>query len=168
MHALIRKARWSIGTVWSLSWFELYLEIFRHHHVTQSLLLSPMSWWGGASGQPRPGTWLLTVLTCSALAPPLFAVLVVARRSAFGEGDRSRDGERREPGFPFARTSAVVGAMLCVVATLNQVIRHPPIEFDLTLRTGNGGFIVLGALLLAAPAVSRLTAVRSQSLRNRA
>lgn len=41
---------------------------------------------------------------------------------------------------------------------LNQLIRRPPLTVDLTLRTGNGGFVVLGAALAAAgltPALAR-------------
>jgi hypothetical protein len=96
-----------MGVVWVFGWFELYLEIYRHHHVTWPFLLNPQAWWAAAaSGPSRPGGWLLTVLTCSALTPPLF------------------------------------GARFLV--GLNQLIRRPPMELDLTLQRGNGGFFVLG------------------------
>lgn len=146
MHDRLRKARWLVGVAWVMSWFELYLEIYRHHHVTRSLLLHPGSWWeAGQIGQPRPGGWLLTVLVSSALLPLLFLVLLASqfvwRRRA------THVASTDHAAFPFAVVSAVIGVALGGLATVNQLIRHPPIEVDLTLRAGNGGFIVLGAVL---------------------
>lgn len=34
MKRAIRTTRWVAGVVWFLSWFELYLEVYRYHHVT--------------------------------------------------------------------------------------------------------------------------------------
>jgi hypothetical protein len=41
------------------------------------------------------------------------------------------------------------GLVLCAAGAINQAIRRPPIVVDLTLRTGNGGFVVLGVVLTA-------------------
>jgi hypothetical protein len=40
--------------------------------------------------------------------------------------------------------------VLCVLGTINQLIGHAPVDVDLTLRKGNGGFITLGAALALA------------------
>jgi hypothetical protein len=130
-----------VGVAWFLGWFELYLEIFRYHHVTPATLVHPASWLSDGGRGSRPGSWLELVLLCSSLAPPLFAVLRIAS---------PRPPSRLEPRFPFAVAVAIFGALLCVLGTLNQVIRQPPLEIDLTLRAGNGGFVALGLLLLAA------------------
>jgi hypothetical protein len=50
--------------------------------------------------------------------------------------------------------AGVVGLGLCVVSALNQALRRPPLTVDLTLRTGNGGFIVLGAVLGAGALIA--------------
>jgi hypothetical protein len=146
MRGAIRKLQWIAGVIWALSWFELYLEIYRHHHVTATLLLDPASWFGGTGSQARPGGWLQTVLVCSSLAPPLFLALLSWNRAHHtGAGDLT-DGARNAP-FPLGLAAMAFGVMLCALATINQLIWRPPLDVDLTLRKGNGGFIVLGAVV---------------------
>ena len=48
-----------------------------------------------------------------------------------------------------ARALAILGLIMVVVGSLNQIIRQPPIVVDLTMREGNGGFVVLGTALFA-------------------
>jgi hypothetical protein len=140
MRLTIRDARWFAGAIWFLSWFELYLEIYRHHHVTLFFLPSPPL--SASTVGSHPGAWLRTVLVCSALAPPLFASLLLWARLRQAR-DASAPRRLGRP-FPTAMAAMLFGCTLLVLGTLNQVIRRPPIDVDLTLRTGNGGFIVLG------------------------
>ena len=139
MQDLIQKARWLIGVAWTLSWFQLYLEIYRYHHVTASLVRDlPAS--RGIGATARPGVWLLSVLACSALAPPLFAALLL--------WTRFRHEDSSDTPLPTPMTLTAFGILLCVLAAINQLIRHPPIDVDLTLRRGNGGFVILGVVLV--------------------
>ena len=73
----LRKAIWASGILWVLSWSALYLEIYRWHHVTPSLHLSPPAPPPGTDIQARPGEFLIAVLGSSALAPAVFVVLLV-------------------------------------------------------------------------------------------
>ncbi len=149
MRDVMRRAQWLAGVVWVLSWFELYLEIYRHHHLTPSFHFNPPLSSSGSSVQARPGDWLLAVLSCSALAPPLFALSLIWRRLQRGRSSGLAPA-RIDARFPMARVAMTSGIMLSVLGTVNQLIRRPPIQVDLTLRTGNGGFIVLGAALAMA------------------
>jgi hypothetical protein len=142
MRHVIRNARWLVAVVWILSWFELYLEIYRYHHVAPSLLLKPASWYTG-SMHSRPGGWLRAVLTCSALAPPLYVFLLLGGRFQRRYGNDSRRARPDMP-FPVARAAMAFGFMLCALGTINQLVRNPPMDVDLTMRKGNGGFIVIG------------------------
>ncbi|HEY2378133.1 MAG TPA: hypothetical protein VGH98_19310 [Gemmatimonadaceae bacterium] len=51
--------------------------------------------------------------------------------------------------------SLASGVALIVLAVINQIIRRPPIVVDLTFRTGNGGFVVVGLALAIIGAVLR-------------
>jgi hypothetical protein len=73
----LRKALWASGILWLLSWFALYLEIYRWHHVTPSLHLSPPPPPPGTDIQALPGEFLIAVLGSSALAPVVFVALLV-------------------------------------------------------------------------------------------
>ena len=44
---------------------------------------------------------------------------------------------------------AMLGLSMVVLGMLNQILQQPPIIVDLTMREGNGGFVVLGTVLLA-------------------
>lgn len=137
-----------LGYLWFLSWFELYLEIFRHHHVTAALFLSPTTWILPAAGAARPGEWLRTVLACSILAPIGYIVAVVYERSYRIQG-HDADAHSTSRVLPVASAVTLFGGVLVVLALINQLIRRGPLTIDLTLRQGNVGFIILGASLAA-------------------
>ena len=150
---LMQKMRWLVAVAWCLSWFELYLEIYRYHHVSRSVLVNPASWFPGAGLQARPGGWLQAILVCSVLAPLLFAFLVFwskLHRSRLGDSAATRV----DASFPFGWAAAVFGLVLSVLGAVNQLIRRPPLNADLTLRKGNGGFIIVGMALLTAGLLS--------------
>ena len=152
MQRALRRAEWVAGVAWALSWFELYLEIYRYRHVAPpralEFLAPPLAVGAGA----QAGGWLRTVLACSALAPGLFVVLAVWRRARRSAARPATP----EPRFPLARAAGSFGLLLCATGALNQVIRRPPLAVDLTLRTGNGGFVVLGTALAAAGVAAEL------------
>jgi hypothetical protein len=50
---------------------------------------------------------------------------------------------------------AVFGLAFAALGAINQLIRHPPVSVDLTLRNGNGEFVVLGLTLAIAGVVLR-------------
>ncbi len=143
-----------LGYLWFLSWFELYLEVFRHHHVTAALLFHPTTWIFPAAVGARPGDWLRAVLACSTLAPIAYATAVVRGRSQRSQVPGA-DGRSKSQLFPVASAVTVFGSMLVVLALINQLIRRDPLTIDLTLRQGNGGFIILGASLAALGVVLR-------------
>jgi hypothetical protein len=139
----IRRAAWFAGVVWFLSWFELYLEIFRHHHVAVPGFVGV-----DPSVTGHAGGWVRTVLACSALAPAIFVALHLYRVT-LRRPSSSADSPPSPP-LPIARAVIGFGLFLCAAGVINQAIRQPPIVVDLTLRTGNGGFVVLGVALAAA------------------
>jgi hypothetical protein len=153
MKQLMRKATWMMGLVsgivWVLSWFALYLEIYRWRHVTPSLHL------GGPSMpdtviQASPGGFVLAVLRYSVLAPLLFVALLVWNglwRPNADVPQRKAFGIRALVALPLI----VSGLVVSVLGTINLLIHDPrgPIDFDLTMRHGNGGFIVNGMALAA-------------------
>lgn len=149
MHHAIRRAGWLVGVIWFLSWFELYLEVYRYHHVALPHIFGLPSPTLAVGAGAKPGGWLRSVMVCSALAPLLFVTVRLWRW-----WQRTRAGAaalaQPEPTFPMVPAVAVFGVALCVLGTINQLIRQPAIEVDLTLRKGNGGFIVLGMALVLA------------------
>jgi hypothetical protein len=132
MQRTIRRVGWLLGVAWFLSWFELYLEVFRHHHVAPPHVLGLASAPAAVPAGARAGGWLRTVLACAALAPPL---CVAVRVWSAWAGRGAPAG----PSFPIAWATAAFGLGLCELGTTNQLIWRPPLEVDLTLRTGNGG-----------------------------
>jgi hypothetical protein len=65
---------------WIVSWSCLGLEIFYWHHVTTTLRLNPPKVPPGHA-KPRPGRFLLSVLTGSAFAPVAFLAAAIAARA---------------------------------------------------------------------------------------
>src|SRR5215467_1933107 len=79
----------STGLLWLVSWFGLYLEVFRYHHVRLSYLGNVM--WPAASEGARPGAFVRSVVVCSILAPVAFLVaLILNRRRAALPSEHSR------------------------------------------------------------------------------
>lgn len=89
----------------------------------------------GGVASHRPGVFS----TCTAALRLSRSLEPVAPRRA---GDSVPTGT-----FPTGTAATVFGIVLCVSGTITQLIRRPPMDVDLTLRTGNGGFVVLGAAL---------------------
>ncbi|MDQ6828598.1 MAG: hypothetical protein M3081_07000 [Gemmatimonadota bacterium] len=143
----MRTIRRIAGIIWFLSWFELYLELFRFHHVAvpafaRALSASPAVVPGG-----HPGGWLRTDLVCAVVAPAMWLALSLAL--AVGGSHFEARAARRDPAFPLAYAMAGFGFALGVLGTINQLIWQPPFTVDLTLQSGNGGFILLGGVCLA-------------------
>jgi hypothetical protein len=133
--------------LWALSWLALYLEIVRYHHVSLTHL-GGILWTSG--GGVQPGIFVRAVVVCSVLAPLCAALLSVRNAQARGS----------IPRVALAPLILGVGALVAVLGAVNQLVRRPPLGFDLTLRTGNGGFIVIGLVLVAGALVA--TARRRQ------
>jgi hypothetical protein len=87
----MRLAKWLGGAVWLGSWYLMYLEITRWHHVKPSLAFNsdPLP---GTGIRPRPGQPLILLYIACAAAPlVVVAVLVmqIRARHAGGSGRRS-------------------------------------------------------------------------------
>jgi hypothetical protein len=143
--------------VWLLSWFALYLEIFRYHHVVPSRMFSVL--WPTADTAAKPGGFVRSVVACSLLAPLLLMLSILVR-----SGRRSADLRAAPTAVSsLAAAFAMLGLTMALLGALNQIIRKPPMAFDLTMREGNGGFFVIGAALFAAGAFFRYRATKEQS-----
>ena len=146
----LRSATWVVGVVWFLSWFTFYLEIYRYHHLAAPLIGGEAVDVGpGAS----PGAFLRTVVMSSVIAPLFFGLFLLWRWASSSPRSPAR---RPEPRFPITKAIVAFGAALCLLGVINQLVRRPPIEVDLTLRTGNGGFVVLGAAMVFIALFSRV------------
>jgi len=64
----MRAVRWIGGPVWAGSWYLMWLEITRWHHVTPSLAFNPGPVHEG-DVRPRPGRPLKVLYAVCALAP---------------------------------------------------------------------------------------------------
>jgi hypothetical protein len=136
--------------LWILGWFALYLEIFRWHHVNPSLRLSGWARLPDAPLHSRPGGFLVAVLTSSALAPPVFLALLVWMR-LWGSNVESPQHKEFAVRSQVALLLTASGIAVSLLGAANYFIHDPrqPIDFDLTMRHGNGGFIVNGVALAA-------------------
>jgi hypothetical protein len=133
-----------------LSWFTFYLEIYRYHHLAAPLIGGEAIGIGPGSS---PGAFLRTVVVSSVIAPLLFGLLLLWRRAS---SSRKSAARRPEPRFPITKAIVAFGAALCLLGVINQLVRRPPIELDLTLRTGNGGFVVIGAAMVFVALFARV------------
>src|SRR2546423_14960925 len=63
------------GLLWAASWWVIYLEIHRWHHMTPGLRLNPPP---TPSGYPpaKPGEFLIGAIVASVVAPVVCAVLL--------------------------------------------------------------------------------------------
>jgi hypothetical protein len=157
---MIQITQQTVGELWGFSWLELYLEIYRHHHVTLGFPGSRLA------PEIRPsshaGAWLLTDLATSALAPLLFGVLALLRNRRRTSAASATDVSSE---MTFAWTLITAGALLTLLGALNQAIQATPLEVDLTLRHGNGGFMVLGLAILSAGIGARRLSGSRRSMR---
>jgi hypothetical protein len=122
--------------LWVLAWFALYLEIVRYHHVALTRL-DDILW--PAAGGAQPGAFVRAVVVSSVFAPVCAALLWI--RTALSHGHLQ---------IALIPLLLGVGAPMVLLGAVNQLVRRPPWAFDPTLRTGNGGFIVIGLALVAA------------------
>ena len=68
------------GIVWIFSWYTIYLEIFRWHHMTKSLRFNPPPPPPGTDIEPRPGAPLIAVCLGSVAAPLVFLAATIIER----------------------------------------------------------------------------------------
>jgi hypothetical protein len=68
------------GIVWIFSWYTIYLEIFRWHHMTRTLRFNPPPPLPGTDIQPRPGAPLIAVCLGSVTAPLVFLTATMTGR----------------------------------------------------------------------------------------
>ena len=66
--------------VWVFSWYTIYLEIFRWHHMTRTLRFNPPPPLPGTDIQPRPGAPLIAVCLGSVTAPLVFLTATMIER----------------------------------------------------------------------------------------
>lgn len=145
------RLRWLAGVLWALSWFELYLEIFRFRHVALPWGRGPGAAAMAFGPNAHAGWWLRTDLVCAVAAPVMFVVLAMVHRRDGRVGGASFSAR---PFFP-TMTVAAAGGLIAALGLLNQLIWRPPFIVDLTLRRGNGGFVVIGvACIVVAAAVA--------------
>jgi hypothetical protein len=69
----MRLAKWLGGAVWIGSWYMMYLEITRWHHVKPSLAFNPGPPMPGTDIRPHPGQPLV-LLYIAGVAAPLLAI----------------------------------------------------------------------------------------------
>jgi hypothetical protein len=139
-----------VTVFWFLSWFALYLEVVRYQHLVLSRLgdvISPPT-----SEPVGPGGFVRTVVICSVVTPAASALAYGWYRgqTAIRRANNSNDS------LPWwTAMLAVFGVGVALLGAVNQVIRKPPMIVDVTLRTGNGGFVVFGVSLALAAVMWR-------------
>lgn len=74
----LRLATQIVGALWLLSWFVIFLEVFRWHHMTTSLRLNPPPQLPGYP-PPRPGGFLRSAIALSISSPLVCLALLVLR-----------------------------------------------------------------------------------------
>jgi hypothetical protein len=74
----VRFLRWLAGAAWIGSWYLMYLEITRWHHVKPSLAFNsdPIP---GTDVRPRPGLPLIALYVVSVTAPLVVVAGVISR-----------------------------------------------------------------------------------------
>ena len=75
------------GIVWIFSWYTIYLEIFRWHHMTKSLRFNPPPPLPGTDTRPRAGAPLIAVCLGSVAAPLIFLTVTMIERMRVRPGD---------------------------------------------------------------------------------
>jgi hypothetical protein len=85
----MRWLRRASGIVWIFSWYTIYLEIFRWHHMTRTLRFNPPPPLPGTDIQPRPGAPLIAVCLGSVTAPLVFLTATMIERRRARPGNTS-------------------------------------------------------------------------------
>jgi hypothetical protein len=86
----MRWLRWFCGIVWIFSWYTVYLEVFRWHHMTKSLRFNPPPPIPGTNVQPQAGMPLIAVCLSSVVAPLVFMTATIVKRARAGQGHAPR------------------------------------------------------------------------------
>ena len=74
------------GIVWIFSWYTIYLEIFRWHHMTKSLRFNPPPPPPGTEIRPKAGAPLIAVCFGSVAAPLVFLAATIIERMRVSSG----------------------------------------------------------------------------------
>ena len=69
------------GIVWIFSWYTIYLEIFRWHHMTKSLRFNPPPPAPGTGTRSKAGAPLIAVCLGSVAAPLVFLTATMMERA---------------------------------------------------------------------------------------
>jgi hypothetical protein len=95
------------GIVWIFSWYTIYLEIFRWHHMTKSLRFNPPPPPPGTDIRPKAGAPLIAACLGSVAAPLVFLAATMIERMRVSPGG---DSPLRQPASqnpdPRERTSS--------------------------------------------------------------
>jgi hypothetical protein len=75
------------GIVWIFSWYTIYLEIFRWHHMTKSLRFNPPPPPPGTDIRPKAGAPLIAVCLGSVAAPLVFLAATIIGRIRVRPGE---------------------------------------------------------------------------------
>jgi hypothetical protein len=118
--------------LWFLSWFELYLEMFRWRHVVLAHILDVV--WPDPYAGGTPGGFVRSVVVSSAVVPPIALALLRANGRTWTRA--------------LATATIVSGSTLALLGAANQFAHPQVLTFDPTLQQGNGGIVLLGALLI--------------------
>ena len=74
------------GIVWIFSWYTIYLEIFRWHHMTRSLRFNPPPPPPGTDIRPGAGAPLIAACSGSVAAPLVFLAATMIERMRVSPG----------------------------------------------------------------------------------
>jgi hypothetical protein len=90
----VRWLRWISGAVWVFSWYTIYMEIFRWHHMTRSLRFQAPAPMTGMHAPARAGMPVRAVRLASVAAPVVFLTATIAEQALAGQlrSRRSRGG----------------------------------------------------------------------------
>lgn len=75
---LMRVIRWTSGLLWIGSWFLMFLEVFRWHHMTKTLRFNATPP-PGVHGQGHPGGPLIAAWVVAIAAPLVFLIATAFR-----------------------------------------------------------------------------------------
>ena len=79
------------GIVWIFSWYTIYLEIFRWHHMTKSLRFNPPPPPPGTDIRPKAGVPLNAVCLGAVIAPLVFLTTTMLEQVRARRGSASDD-----------------------------------------------------------------------------
>lgn len=127
-HGVMWALRWVGGVLWAGSWYLMYLEITRWHHVTPSLRFNagPRS---DTGGQPRPGRPLKLLAVVAAIAPlVVMGSFVLDRASVRGSSCELAFRLARGPVARLITGRSGPGGMIQRQMTGHRVLENLPIE----------------------------------------